>query len=479
MKLDIRNCKEDSKIYDQNIDYIKKNRDWYPKSAKTHLLLLLVQAISSAWGLQYRCKESYQASISSFENNYLNWSYDPRDTKRIGSFFIEKSKNDPKWIDSFVKDFRRASDDIRQHSREIYFSSSAKDLSSLYDITLESLNKSLASQSYGYITEAFLITKDSYWVTDYIKEIAPELSKNEIFDLLQPINKSFLQTYEEDLEKLSIEKDFNIFLEKWFWIKASYWVYSKLTIEKLQEDKKSLKSILDKKVDKKLIISKVKNKKDLKNFIHLVETCIAIQDERKENTLRINCTFYKIISQITDLVKDWTKEELLSFTPTELLDFLQGKIGWNYKEKIIKRNKKSAWVFTKEGYTLRTEKEAVDQIFLILEIEKTDILKGFCASLGKITGTARVILSEEDFSKVQEGDILITAMTRPEFMPVLKKAAAFVTNEGGITCHAAIVSREMNKPCVIGTRNATQVFKDGDRVEVDANNGIVRKIIYD
>lgn len=64
----------------------------------------------------------------------------------------------------------------------------------------------------------------------------------------------------------------------------------------------------------------------------------------------------------------------------------------------------------------------------------------------------------------------------PAFMPAMKKAVAFVTDEGGITSHAAIIAREMKKPCIIGTKIATKVLRDGDLVEVDANKGIVRKI---
>jgi pyruvate,water dikinase len=67
-------------------------------------------------------------------------------------------------------------------------------------------------------------------------------------------------------------------------------------------------------------------------------------------------------------------------------------------------------------------------------------------------------------------------MTRPEFVPLMKLASAIVTDDGGITCHAAIVSRELGIPCIIGTKVGTKVFKDGDRVEVDANRGIIRKI---
>ena len=67
-------------------------------------------------------------------------------------------------------------------------------------------------------------------------------------------------------------------------------------------------------------------------------------------------------------------------------------------------------------------------------------------------------------------------MTTPDMVPIMKKAAAFVTDEGGITCHAAIVSREMKKPCIIGTKIATKILHDGQLVEVDANRGIVKII---
>ena len=76
--------------------------------------------------------------------------------------------------------------------------------------------------------------------------------------------------------------------------------------------------------------------------------------------------------------------------------------------------------------------------------------------------------------KITKGDILVTGMTLPDYIPSMKKAAAIITNEGGITCHAAIVSRELGKPCIIGTKNATTIIKDGDMIEVRANHGTVR-----
>ena len=77
---------------------------------------------------------------------------------------------------------------------------------------------------------------------------------------------------------------------------------------------------------------------------------------------------------------------------------------------------------------------------------------------------------------MKTGDILLSQATSPDLLPVMKKAAAIVTNTGGLICHAAIISREMRIPCIVGTGNATLIFKDGDIVEVDANKGIVRKM---
>ncbi len=106
----------------------------------------------------------------------------------------------------------------------------------------------------------------------------------------------------------------------------------------------------------------------------------------------------------------------------------------------------------------------------------TSEVRGVVASPGKASGTVVIVAAKDDFSKITEGCIIITHMTTPEYIPYLNKVAAIVTDEGGSTCHAAIISRELKIPCVVGTTNATDIFKDGDMVEVDATHGIVRKI---
>jgi len=104
-------------------------------------------------------------------------------------------------------------------------------------------------------------------------------------------------------------------------------------------------------------------------------------------------------------------------------------------------------------------------------------VRGLPASPGLASGVVHVIDDPKDIDQFKKGEILVTLMTSPDWVPAMKKAAAIVTNNGGMTCHAAIVSREMQIPCIVGTKSkkvaATDVFKTGDVVTVDATNGIV------
>jgi len=112
--------------------------------------------------------------------------------------------------------------------------------------------------------------------------------------------------------------------------------------------------------------------------------------------------------------------------------------------------------------------------FEIPNSKSIDFLKGQVACRGIVHGKVRVLKRKEQISDIKKGEIIVSPMTTPDYLPAMKKAIAFITDEGGVTCHAAIVAREMNKPCIIGTKIATQVLKDGMEVEVDANKGIVK-----
>jgi pyruvate,water dikinase len=108
------------------------------------------------------------------------------------------------------------------------------------------------------------------------------------------------------------------------------------------------------------------------------------------------------------------------------------------------------------------------------EVPKVFQINGLIAYKGKVRGKAQVVFDSNQLLKFKKGNILVTPMTTPEFLPMIERAKAIVTDEGGIGCHAAIISREFKIPCIVGTEIATKVLKDGDLIEVDAEKGIVK-----
>lgn len=122
------------------------------------------------------------------------------------------------------------------------------------------------------------------------------------------------------------------------------------------------------------------------------------------------------------------------------------------------------------------EKAAVDlkrAIGVEAKAPAKELLRGMGASPGVVVGRVRVLSSPQEGSKLQAGEILVAHTTSPDWVPLMRRAAATVTDTGGMTSHAAIVSRELGVPCVVGTRGATQVLRDGDLVTVDATRGII------
>jgi len=110
-----------------------------------------------------------------------------------------------------------------------------------------------------------------------------------------------------------------------------------------------------------------------------------------------------------------------------------------------------------------------------MEQDKT-ILKGIGVSAGVVKGKVRIIKGAKDASSFNEGDILVTEITDPTMVIMMSKAGAMVTDIGGMTSHPAIVSRELGIPCVVNTKEATKILKDGDLIEVDGEKGIIKKL---
>ncbi len=218
--------------------------------------------------------------------------------------------------------------------------------------------------------------------------------------------------------------------------------------------------------------------KEEKRLAEYIQWVIALRDERKDvisKFLAITHIVGSCLFRKANLPLD-----LLYYSPMD---------EWISKLEVMKNNKArfdsirdDAVILINWSGEVEFEFGKAEEVVAVMNdnlkfksFGEKNILKGQTGSPGKITGTVKVIRDmKEAAGKFFEGDILVTGMTRPEFVPLMKKAAAIITDEGGVTSHAAIVAREMKKPCIIGTKIATQILKDGDRVEVDAEKEAVK-----
>lgn len=212
-------------------------------------------------------------------------------------------------------------------------------------------------------------------------------------------------------------------------------------------------------------------------YWRLIDAFACLHDERKEIQMRTLCAMdqarwvlarqYKIPIRNIQLLKIAELRALIK----------SGEFPHDYA-----RDRKVGYArYFENGRTTR-EKAGKAALFILREelaipTGARGKIRGVIASRGFARGRAVVTDSPREAAKlVKKGDILIASMTTPDFVPAMKKAGAIVTNEGGLTCHAAIVARELKKPCIIGTLYATRLLSTGDFVEVDAEKGIVRKI---
>lgn len=267
-------------------------------------------------------------------------------------------------------------------------------------------------------------------------------------------------------------KQIKNWLSRYNWIETFYWFGHILTREDV------IRKI------RKLQQEKVKEPKRPEGFsVRLSKSALrevkVLQDLLYLHTYELECLFAsKYWCQ--NLLSEVAKRIGLSFdeyTYATFEELLKGlKDGEIDKQKIFRRKGNQYALFRFRDKISIFEGNAFKKILRRKQEidEKISEVQGTVAFSGQVKGRVRIIKTIFEFNKFKRGDILITPMTTIDFTHFLKKAEAIVTDEGGITCHAAIISRELRTPCIIGTKIATKIFKDGDLVEVDANKGVVK-----
>ena len=210
----------------------------------------------------------------------------------------------------------------------------------------------------------------------------------------------------------------------------------------------------------------------LKNFLPILEEARLFS----EPVFRDIENFMENIGEAIAQKSHYKREQVISTTTDELLNYFnQNKLP--NKKSLVSRYKKSAILFERGKYQVYAGSQTKKIDNILLTQKNSEIIKGSIAYKGIATGRIRLVIDpKKDGPSFKNGEILVTGMTRPEFLPIMKKALAFITDAGGILSHAAIVARELKKPCIIGTHMATRLLKNGDLVEVDANRGIITKL---
>jgi len=403
-----------------------------------------------------------------------------RDAKYFEGFYIEKyldskareiieiQKKDPEFIDRALGKAREV-----QKKFDEYFINFPE---------IDSIDE--AKKQLAMLYELMKVFWYHVFICDVFDPSGEEILQEEISsvdflpgDLLTLLRKNKLSYIQEErLELLRFRKgekiDMGVHAKKYFFIDNSWESVKRLGESDFLKKAEELIDIDSQISDLTIDLYTIHN--DLLDKYHLSDEQIAVirmfrelifyRDERKEYVLKTNHYIEKIHQF---LAKHFSiSEKLASLIALSDLD--------NFNLEDVKARENIVMYTSDDKLTTGEKATAVYNELVATFPKKEDFIKGQVAYPGDVSGTVRVVMGESHFGKLEEGDILVAPMTRPEYIPIIRRAKAIITDEGGVTCHASIVSRELRIPCVVGTKIATRIFSDGDNISI--KEGVIRRV---
>ncbi|OGY43117.1 MAG: hypothetical protein A3J62_03385 [Candidatus Buchananbacteria bacterium RIFCSPHIGHO2_02_FULL_38_8] len=332
-----------------------------------------------------------------------------------------------------------------------------------------------------------------------LKKLVPADNFIYIFERLSaPVNLSFYQKAEFDLLKLKefskrpklFKQKIDIYQKKYFWILNSYhhtrvldqnYFKKELATYSFKKAQAKIKELgsHNKRIrqEKDLIIRNYHLGAGIRKIVERLTFCIWWQDLRKYYIFLANHQIDLFLKEFSHRYKlDF--ESLHYYNVSEIFELIE--VGKRLGAKEIKRRRLNLVVhysekFNQLNYISGIRAKKIIALYTTLKVDRgTKEFKGLVVSQGKVVrGRVRILTSTANFSEMKKGEILVASMTSPDYITAIKKAAAIITDEGGMTCHAAIVSRELRIPCIVGTKIATKVLKNGDIVNINTNQGII------
>ncbi|HLD76210.1 MAG TPA: PEP-utilizing enzyme, partial [Candidatus Norongarragalinales archaeon] len=306
------------------------------------------------------------------------------------------------------------------------------------------------------------------------------VSREEVQTLTTPLALSYLQEYEKRVCEAALSDGDSVseFLHEYYWYPTDYVRFGALSENQaalLVSSKKpvaerTLRLFEEQSESLRLAQDRILSQKGFsENPLWFFQNLVAWRDARKRWNFTAMYGFDRICREfLSDRNVD--PELFGSVFPPELLDD-------RMDEKTLLRRKSNGVLLWADVDSVKfIEGARGASVLSSLQAGSPSSalqLRGNPACLGRVIGRVRVVKTPDE--PFEAGEILVTVMTRPEFVPLMEKAAGIITDEGGITSHAAVVSRELNRPCIVGTKTATRDLKTGDLVELDAFHGLVKK----
>lgn len=453
------------------------------------------------------CGKNYRKILSVYRGYSLKFFYGEKDSDNFGRHLLKLLIAKSGFGKSLNSNIRIYSGKLKKFCEKIgpeYLEKLPNENFAKLYLDLDKLHTKL--YTFGWLPNAVDMFHANF--TNYLKELlASKLPEDEVNPALVALSvfpeksiinlehESFLKLAalkQSDAPKPSVKRAIEAHLERFFYLKHlwlgtegvyTYSYYVK-EINRFVKTKEDANELLKKEnlIFKRTLAEREKLVKDLKLTKREKELFDVYAEFAVTKAYRRDAQIYWaykmdfVFSELSKRLGISFMESRFMF-PREIAGALRRGVGKKLKKEIAARTK----------YCVYYAEKGINKIYYGAEARKLEAatfresaevseLAGQSACLGKACGTVKIVNTVSDMKKMKLGEILVSIATNPDIVPAMKKAAAIVTEQGGITSHAAIVSRELGIPCVIGTKIATKVFKDGDLVEVDANKGIVKKL---
>lgn len=432
---------------------------------------------------RYNC--SIQNTLTYFDGKKTDYFFDKQHHEEFNKI-LDTSFDNPEFVTSMIPESIFTLEEIYQEIVD-FLSNKDNDLAKFY--------KKVAEYHAYFYPRKWMAFRISKRIDLQVAKELRKIGKNqqEIEEILQilalPLKPNYVILEKMDLCRLAIkgytEEDLRNHTKKYRHIPLFDFDHDPYTIEYfnaeinlLQNPKEELDKLEQefnhRKEEYKKIIKELNPSLKLKNLITMMKHSAFFRDYADTIRQKLNYHLRGVYILLGEKV-GLTLEEIALLTNDEIEHHLHENKAFD-KEEIERRKQAFLLVQLKDEVSIISGEEAMKEaqrLQLYETVEPTTTIKGLTASNGKKVGFAKVVYTNKDLKNIKEGDIMVTTMTRQDFVPAMRKIQALVTDEGGIVSHAAIMARELELPCIVGTKHGTKQISDGDIILFEGSTGTV------